>query len=367
MNLVKILVVDDDSTHIQLVEYLLGNNYSLTIANNGEEALAAFRHEIPDLVLLDISMPGMDGYEVCRAIKEEDYNDDVAVIFVSGSDSMEERTKGYEVGGDDYVVKPFQVGEFRKKINATARFQRTKKALEKQQEDARSVAFESMKEASQYGQVLQFLKDSFHQDDIPSLIDALFRTLDQFSLNACIQVRLPDKTLSVRPFEQACSPIELELFGLLREKGRIFEFGDRLIVNDNHVSLLVKNLPTDDENLTGRLKDVLVVVVEGFDARLMDIQRKKAVTTVLERLDSAMNMVKSRFTDYTRKNVEIMDDLLINMNESMHILGLTDEQEQYYFGLVERALRKLNDTCDDGQDISEEISRVMGTVKPLID
>ncbi|MCG8669412.1 MAG: response regulator [Pseudomonadales bacterium] len=363
----KILVVDDDSSHIQLVEYLLGNHYNLAIANNGEEALRLFRHDIPDLVLLDINMPGMSGYEVCQAIKEEDYSDDVAVIFVSGSDSVEERTKGYEVGGDDYVVKPFQVGEFRKKIDATARYQRTKKNLEKQQDQARNVAFESMKEASQYGQVLQFLKDSFHQNDLPSLADTLFKALDQFSLHGCLQVRLPDNTLSLRPFNQPCSPIELELFSMLREKGRVFIFGERMIVNDTHVSLLIKNLPKDDENLAGRLRDVLAVITEGFEARLMDLQRKKAITSVLERLDGTIDLVKNQFTEYTRRNVAIMDDLLISMNESMHVLGLTDEQEQYYFGLVESALTKLIDTCDYGSNISDELNNMMSTVKPLIE
>lgn len=99
MDRMKILVVDDDSSHIQLVDYLLANHYDLITAECGNDALEKFRHEIPDLVLLDINMPGMDGYEVCKIIKEEDYNDDVAVIFVSGNDSVEERTKGYEVGG----------------------------------------------------------------------------------------------------------------------------------------------------------------------------------------------------------------------------------------------------------------------------
>lgn len=367
MSNIKILLVDDDNDHIQLVEYLLKGRYELTVARSGEEALQQFRHEIPDLVLLDINMPGMSGIEVCKAIKEEDYNDDVAVIFVSGNDSVEERTKGYEAGGDDYIVKPFQVGEFRKKIDATARFQQSKKSLEAQEERARTVAFESMKEASQYGQVLQFIKESYQQNDLPSLSEALFRTLNQFSLDACLQVRLPEKTLSMRPFNQPCSPIEIELFDQLRNKGRLFVFGDRLMVNDHHLSLLVKNLPTEDEALAGRLKDVLALVVEGFEARLMDLQRKDAILAVLERLGGTMDLVKDNFTEYTRRNVEIMDDLLLSMNDSMHVLGLTDEQEKYYFGLVENALTKLINNCDYGQGITDEINTMMESIKPLIE
>ncbi len=363
----KILLVDDDNDHIQLVQYLLKGRYELTVCQNGEEALVQFRHQIPDLVLLDVNMPGMDGYQVCRAIKEEDYEDDVAIIFVSGNDTVEERTKGYEAGGDDYIIKPFQVGEFRKKIDATARFQQSKKSLEAEQERARTVAFESMKEASQYGMVLQFIKDSFHQDSFQELIDALFRTLNQFSLDACLQVRLPEKTLCTRAFNQPCSPIEIDLFEELKSKGRLYVFGGRMVVNDQHVSLLVKNLPLEDENQVGRLKDVLALVVEGFEARLMDLQRQDAILAVLERLDGTMDMVNSQFREYTHRNVEIMDELLMSMNESMHVLGLTEEQEQYYYGLVEKALTKLINNCDYGQSITDEMNNMKGAIGPLIE
>lgn len=367
MSALKILLVDDDDEHIKLVQYLLKGNYVITVCHNGEEALAQFRHEIPDLVLLDVNMPGMNGYEVCKAIKEEDYEDDVAVIFVSGNDTVEERAKGYEVGGDDYIVKPFQVGEFRKKIDATAGFQQTKKKLQADHERARNVAFESMKEASQYGQILQFIKDSFHQNSLPELVDTLFRTLSQFSLDACIQVRVPGHDLSTRAFNQPCSPIEIELFAQLQSHGRLFMFGNRLMVNDQHVSLLIKNLPVEDENQTGRLKDIMALVVEGFEARLMDLSRKKAIMQVLERLDNTMEVVKSQFHEYTRRNVGTMDDLILRMNESMHILGLTEEQEQYYYGLVQQALTQLVDNCDYGQGITDEMNKMVEIIKPIID
>ena len=367
MSKAKILLVDDDHDHINLVQYLLKGQYDISVCHSGEEALTQFRHEIPDLVLLDVNMPGMNGYEVCRAIKEEDYEDDVAVIFVSGNDTVEERTEGYEAGGDDYIVKPFQVGEFRKKVDATARFQRSKKSLRAEEERARSVAFESMKEASQYGQVLQFIKESYHQETVQELVDTLFRTLNNFSLDACLQVRLPGQELSTRAFNQPCSPIEIELFRELKSKGRLFIFGGRMVVNDQHVSLLIKNLPEDDEHQTGRLKDVMALVIEGFEARLMDLKRQDAILTVLERLDKTMGLVNEQFREYTRRNVETMDELVLRMNESMHVLGLTEEQEQYYYNLVEQALTSLINNCDYGQGITDEMNGMKDAIRPLLD
>ena len=337
MHKTKILLVDDDPNHIQLVQYLLKGAYELTVTRTGEEALAQFRHQIPDLVLLDINMPGMSGIEVCKAIKEEDYNDDVVIIFLSGNDDVEERTKGYEAGADDYITKPFQIGEFRKKIDATARFQQSKKTLEAQEEQARIAALESKKQASQYSQALQFVKDSFHQKDIDSLIQRVFQTLNQFDLDACLQVRINHSITSVRAFNHPCSPIETELFSKLKDQGSLVKVRDHIAFNQQHASILIKQFASGNEQRDERLIDVLTLIAEGFEAQLMDLTRKNAILELLNSLDIAMNKVTAQFSEQATRNINVMDELLLTMNETMNMMGLTNEQEEYFFKLIEGA------------------------------
>jgi phosphoserine phosphatase RsbU/P len=103
-----ILIVDDTPVNIGVISGALKDSYKTKVATNGEKALAlASAEEKPDLILLDIMMPGMDGYEVCSRLKADPATSEIPVIFLTGQTSAEDETRGFEVGAVDYVHKPF--------------------------------------------------------------------------------------------------------------------------------------------------------------------------------------------------------------------------------------------------------------------
>jgi serine phosphatase RsbU (regulator of sigma subunit) len=103
-----ILIVDDTPLNIGVISGALKDSYKTKVATNGEKALAlASAEEKPDLILLDIMMPGMDGYEVCARLKADPATCEIPVIFLTGQTSAEDETRGFEVGAVDYVHKPF--------------------------------------------------------------------------------------------------------------------------------------------------------------------------------------------------------------------------------------------------------------------
>ncbi len=101
-----ILIVDDTETNIDLLLEVLGDAYELSVATNGQDALEVIGEQIPDLILLDIMMPGMDGYEVCRRLKAEPAWARIPVIFITAMSEVADEAKGFEVGGVDYITKP---------------------------------------------------------------------------------------------------------------------------------------------------------------------------------------------------------------------------------------------------------------------
>src|SRR5262249_29662569 len=105
----RILVVDDTPANIKILAELLRKDYLLSVATSGPDALEiAFANDRPDLVLLDIMMPDMDGYEVCRRLKADPRTQDVAVIFVTAMGEVDDETKGFSLGAVDYITKPVQ-------------------------------------------------------------------------------------------------------------------------------------------------------------------------------------------------------------------------------------------------------------------
>ncbi len=124
-----VLVVDDMNVNLIFISELL-EDYNVITANSGEKAIQAASEKLPDLILLDIVMPGMDGYEVCLKLKNNDDTKDIPVIFATGNTDEGSIEKAYSVGGIDYVTKPFKPKELLARVKIQAEYAHVKKDLD---------------------------------------------------------------------------------------------------------------------------------------------------------------------------------------------------------------------------------------------
>lgn len=132
----RILVVDDsEPNRVLLRSLLLLEGYSVTTAGDGAEALRVALASPPDLVLLDVMMPEMSGYDVCRLMKSHEETSDVPVIFVTAKGEVNEKVTGLEVGADDYISKPFHPDELRARVRAALRTKNARDRLRQERED----------------------------------------------------------------------------------------------------------------------------------------------------------------------------------------------------------------------------------------
>lgn len=119
INLPSILIVEDDVKDAKLIlNYLHGEAYIIKQVKDGEEAISRARQEKIDLILLDILLPGMDGFETCRRLKAMDQTKDIQIVALTSLNDMESKVKGIELGADDYLVKPINMHELRVRIKA---------------------------------------------------------------------------------------------------------------------------------------------------------------------------------------------------------------------------------------------------------
>jgi len=118
----KILLVDDEiDTLLPLKRSLEVEDYIVVGAANGLEALIKAKTEIPDIILLDLMMPEMDGYEVCEKLKKDPVTKNIPVIILTAKDAVRDKVKGLDIGADDYVTKPFNLTELRARIKSVLR------------------------------------------------------------------------------------------------------------------------------------------------------------------------------------------------------------------------------------------------------
>jgi diguanylate cyclase (GGDEF)-like protein len=113
-----ILIVDDVPSNVQMLANLLKDDYQVKVAVDGKRAVElAISSPKPDLILLDVEMPNMDGYEVCSVLKENQNSVDIPIIFVTGHDSIAEEEKGFALGARDYITKPFRPAIVKARVN----------------------------------------------------------------------------------------------------------------------------------------------------------------------------------------------------------------------------------------------------------
>ncbi|MCD4751655.1 MAG: response regulator [Anaerolineaceae bacterium] len=148
----KILAVDDNEINLKVVKTTLTQvGYDVLTSTNGVEALEMVESMHFDLIVLDISMPIMDGYEVCRSLRSNPKTSNIAVIMITAYNAIEDKIKGFEAGADDYLTKPFQPAELQARVNVVLRRNKPvadEKKIIETQKNAKVISFFSMKGGS---------------------------------------------------------------------------------------------------------------------------------------------------------------------------------------------------------------------------
>ncbi|MDR3164682.1 MAG: response regulator [Synergistaceae bacterium] len=130
----KVLIVDDTDLNIDILVDALGGRYDLFTALDGESALAQVKMNFPDIILLDVVMPGMSGYDVCAKLKANPSTADIPIIFLTAMTDINDKARGFELGAVDYMVKPFAILEVQARLDVHLSLLNARKALRRQNE-----------------------------------------------------------------------------------------------------------------------------------------------------------------------------------------------------------------------------------------
>lgn len=366
-----VLVVDDSAADLQITMSAIRSQYKVLAAKNGEQAVKMMDKIAADVVLLDVNMPKMDGYETCQQIIAK--NSDVDIIFISSNDSTEEILKGYELGGSDYIVKPVMPDVLLNKVNKLMAEKATKKALQEEMAMASKVAMTAMSSSGELSVILEFLRNSFQSNSLDQLSDLFQSALMGFDMQASFEFRLLEER---HLYSNAgdVSPLEAELLERISGmKERITEHGRRLFINNNNVSLLIKNLPLEDDEKTGRLRDYLAILVEGATEKVETIaqqkraavQRSESMSVLIEEANTSLTYIHETQKDIEQKNIALLDELVHGVEQSFVGLGLTDEQESKILDLLNQAQDKSGHLFDKNVQLETELENIMAKFRQV--
>lgn len=362
----RILIVDDSDFSAIHLEGLIGDRYRIEHCPDGGAGVASALARPPALILMDVEMPGMDGYTACRQLKENPATRDIPVIFVSARVEPADRLAGYEVGGDDYVTKPFAPDELIRKIDLLLRNAQRNRELQAQMQWATNTAMTAMSSVGDSGIVMRFLREMVGCLDFRAVADCVMRSMDAFGLDTSLQLRSDGERHSCSR-DGLCSPLEESVLNNMETCARIVDLGSRSAFNFPRVTIIVKAMPRDNPELYGRIKDNLASIAETVDVHLSALAR---VNSALQRGDKLFRLLQKNMV--TLRNIEaryrvqraassqLLNALVSDIEASFVTLGLTEDQER-------RLQDRIRDALDESQHLLARELEADDTMRGLND
>lgn len=369
----NIIVVDDMPDNRMLLEALLTPEHSVTLAESGKQCLEIVSQNKPDLILLDLLMPEMDGFEVCEHLKDDFDSREIPIIFITSSTCDDEKLKAYELGADDFINKPFNHDELNAKVSKTLAGTNRLKDANEMAMAAQQAAMIAMTNSSELGIILKFMEQAGECDSFEALATKLDEVCQNFGLICCFQFSYESQVVNIG---HGCvdGSLEAKMITEAKKVGGIIGHGKRMFFNQPHISMLVKNMPVEDDDKCGRYKDNLAVLISSANgvARtigmegVMAQQRKDLIKSTFDLTFERTNHVMAQVNRLETTTIEIVQEIRFSFEEALFSLGLSEEQESYLLGIFDSAMDKMDAVKETANSVEDAMRHVVQDFEMLL-
>mgnify|MGYP001059094615 CR=1 FL=1 len=340
--LYTVLAVDDSSLNHKIIEKAVSGHYQFRGVFSGQECLDFVAKTTPDLILLDVTMSGMDGYETCTELRKLPLLLNVPVLFLSGRCSVEEKLKGYEVGGDDYITKPFQAEELLAKIKKAIGYRKNAEKLDEKAKKAIKLASSAIKENNHIAIALSFFQRAFQCHSFQDLAVSFFDVMAQYALPCTVCFWHPKEQIIFYD-DGIVRPLEAELLLQARNKEVVWRHGKRMILNFKNLSLLIKNTESQLFDVSVPMEGVLTTLLSGMDARFLNLvdefalqHEKNCLTDIVEKMRSLINCSRECHQNLSLASSKSFERLMNRTEKTVARYQLDEHQEESILSEIRR-------------------------------
>jgi DNA-binding response OmpR family regulator len=367
----KVFVVDDDPMILDVLQSIFEADCVVETFASAEACQARLASEKPDMFLLDVSLPGMDGYTFCRQLKDDPAFSRIPLTFISSHDTIDARMSGYDAGGEDFIVKPFEPEEVLRKLKVAQHIVQQQTSLAEQVEAAEYLSSLVMASMDETGILLQFMSKLIAWDTTREVAEGLLELLQRYRLDGVVQTRTAQgtQTLSATGVDL---PLEGSVINHARDMGRIFEFKKRGVHNFERVTLMINNLPVHDPDYCGRLRDHLSVAAQSVDSRLKAIETDEAnrrsqagILLALESVSDTLMILRDAHEQDSAESAALMLALQETLANSFFRLGLSETQEHFIQNLIGDFMNSMAELQSRGVETQATLKKLNDKLSKL--
>lgn len=366
-----ILSVDDEAINQEIIKDLLEEEYAIDALENGQACLDSVEEKIPDLILLDVNMPVLNGLKTCEQLRAKDSSQNIPIIFVSALSSPTERLEGYQAGADDYLSKPFDEDELKTKIKLLLKQNTDLQAAHKDKKFATDTAMCAMSSASEIGVAFQFMREILNIKDQDTLHKLIIETLNSYNLSGCIMLTHLQEPVYL--FSDGIEKqIEKDVLREAHQKGRVIEFSRHAIFNSDHAAIVIRQMPKD-EDIRGRFRDHLLTLMDALESKLQQIMldnesnhHYQLLATTIDAVANKLQHVRDMYADQRRLSSTILGQLVQDVEGSFLTLGLDEEQERAVVQHITNTEKESDLIYENGQQTTETFNKIITDLSGLL-
>lgn len=375
----KLFIVDDDPDNLDiLVCSISDENYEITTFTDPRICLDEIEKKPPDLIISDVNMPHMNGFELCKAVRACKNASLTPVIFLSALDDVHSVMQGYEAGGMDYLTKPYRPQELITKINKNLDNQRLLEKLNKKAKSAKQIAFEAMNDAERVNIIVRFMEDCVRLNQLEPIARKLFSILHPMGLRSSVLIFSQGQALYYSD-DQLDKPLEKRLLEKVHEglksrmevSGRLYEFNGRMIISFEHLSLLIRNY---DGTKHGHLLDFLAGLLNGVAMKMFAVEeainnatlRRQEADHLLQQAKENIAHLHDAVASGEKHLLKVMNLLMDKLDKAIFQLNLAPNQRDLLSSMVEEAMQALVQAYTAGIDLETPLSEVLDDLQDFI-
>jgi ActR/RegA family two-component response regulator len=363
-----VFLVTADEAFIARHKDRLAREFDLNVHRSAAECRAAMALRRPDFLILDLGLPERTGIGLQRDLRDDfDTSDLFQLHLCSEADAASD-----EVTADDLLLQPVSDAVFWRKLDHLRKVFAHNTAAREQMSYAQGVALTAMSAMGELGVVMQFLAKSFTCHNIQSVALLALESLRQYELEGVVHIVWEGDGLALTSTGEAPSDEMRTLIAQRRTLGRILEIERKLIVNFDHVSVLVTNLPEDDSQRRGRIRDNIATLAEGIESRIHglllehdNVLKQQGIRyAVWEIRDSVKNLDTRQMTDLTNSR-ELVSRVIDDFEDAFLHMGMMPELENQLIGQLVGLRHKVAEIVGRPGEVHEKLQTVICALETL--
>jgi len=286
---------------------------------------------------------------------------------------LEDKLKAFDLGCDDFIDAATPGDEVCARVTKAVFHQIAQDQLNQRLVQATETARSAMVDNSDLGANIQFLLQVHQCDDLDQLGQQFFSTIDRYGLSCSLQMR---SEMGIKDMEAngMAKDLESQLLLQLKDKGRYVDFGKRTIVNYDRVSLLIRNMPVDDAEKYGAIKDNTFCLVQGINSRIISLEdqykllvEKDSLKKLSVDVKGVIGGLKDSYQDVMQNILHEVENASEQIQNRIPTLALTEENEVFLETVADQMVANTNRTFNEGLKVNELFHKLEGAVQRSLD